>query len=322
MSRIREENDVNDNLSVVDYCSKQMKQKSLSEKPLNGIAHNAHDMAGPAKQSKTKQKLSEDMNDEEKESVIQEVLDYMLGHRSPVASSSDCLFYKGVAPSKEKFSPSCSHNQPSVTDFPVYRSSPPKHLNSAHFSKRNVATNIKDKKAKKRKIIVGKQPEEQRESHIQKLLEDGFGATTALASIEATYASNILGKEHFLLSKQPEQVGDSKHQHTCKMYTKPFGKKCSMDNHLCLECQELKGVKSMTPSKRRSRYWGRKRCTQPLQSDKTDSFVMQPHQNNKSQSSKTIVQTSSNGSPYWPRVLISSHLNVLFSRINAENDNM
>ncbi|KZS10147.1 Uncharacterized protein APZ42_025459 [Daphnia magna] len=288
MSRIREENDVNDNLSVVDYCSKQMKQKSLSEKPLNGIAHNAHDMAGPAKQSKTKQKLSEDMNDEEKESVIQEVLDYMLGHRSPVASSSDCLFYKGVAPSKEKFSPSCSHNQPSVTDFPVYRSSPPKHLNSAHFSKRNVATNIKDKKAKKRKIIVGKQPEEQRESHIQKLLEDGFGATTALASIEATYASNILGKEHFLLSKQPEQ----------------------------------KGVKSMTPSKRRSRYWSRKRCTQPLQSDKTDSFVMQPHQNNKSQSSKTIVQTSSNGSPYWPRVLISSHLNVLFSRINAENDNM
>ncbi|KAI9552469.1 hypothetical protein GHT06_022835 [Daphnia sinensis] len=321
MNRTREENDVNDNLSVVSSSSKPIKQKSLSKKPLNGIAYNVYDMAAPAKHSKTKKTLSEDLNDEEKESVIQEVLDYMLGHRSPVASSSDCLSCKGVAPTKEKFSPSCSHNQHSVTDHPVYRS-PPKHLNGANIYMKNVTTTNKDKKAKQTKIIVGKQTEEPRGSPVKKLLENGSGATTALVSTESTYASNTVGEEHFPSSKQSEHVGDSKQQHTFKTYNKLFGEKCSTDNHVCLEWQELKGVKSMTSSKRRSRYWGRKRCMQPLQSDLTDSFIMQSHQNNKSQSSKAITSSSTNRTPYWPRVLISSQLNDLFSRLNAENDNM
>ncbi|XP_057380862.1 uncharacterized protein LOC130703383 [Daphnia carinata] len=322
MSWIRKENDVNANLSVVNSCSKPFKQKSLSQKPLNSIAYNVYDMA--AKQSKTKKTLAKDLSDEEKESVIQEVLDYMLGRRSPVASSPDCFLCKGVPPTKEKCSQSCSHNQRSVTGLPVYRSSPHKHLNSANFSKKNCVTpTTKDKKAKQTKIINGKQAEEQRESPIKKWLENGSNATKAVASTESTYASNTLGKEHFQSSKRSKQVGDSKCQYTSKTYIKPFGEKCSMDNHSCLECQELKGVKSTAPLKRQSRYWGRKSCTQPLKSDKTDSCVRQPHQNNKSQSCKAIIQTSSaNGTTYWPRVLISSHLNVLFSRITAENDNM
>lgn len=133
MSRIPEETDANANLSLIKSRSRLVKQKASSNKSENRIAFKAGNITIPAKKSKRKITLAEELSDQEKETVIQEVLGYMLGHRPSLVSLSE---------PKEKLATVVSDHQhqllPSGASFQVCQQPTPKPFVSAKLATNHI----------------------------------------------------------------------------------------------------------------------------------------------------------------------------------------
>ncbi|XP_046646208.1 zinc finger protein 442-like [Daphnia pulicaria] len=102
---------------------------------------------------------------------------------------------------------------------------------------------------------------------------------------------------------------DLRNQHTCQICSKSFRLKSHLQNHIRCHAPKLNSEKGCgSSSKHQSTYRNVKELSQ-----KEKGTVGEPHLKNGLQKSGIAGSTSVLQGNFWPRVVLSSHLNILLS---------